>query len=176
MENIIKNFAEIPLRTIVDYLLIIMPIILSCVAIGISIATSNKQNKIAVFELRYRCYSQLRTIRSFDSSIYDCDNPKIILIMFDALWGTDLTKKSSEDSLLAARCHLEKIVHDVANEEFLFKRKFDVNVCDILINTNRIVTAATNDEVDKSAQAELHRLCEIFEKNDLPYMKKTLKL
>lgn len=96
--------------------------------------------------------------------------------MFDALWGTDLTKKSSADSLLAARCHMEKIVHDVANEDFLFKRKFDVNLYDILRNTNKIVTAATDGEVDKDSQAELHRLCELFEKNDLPYMKESLRL
>ena len=153
-----------------------IPIVISVLAIIISIKTARQQNAIALFELRYKCYSQLRTIRSFDTSIHDCNDSELILKMFDALWGTSVADASGEESLIRSRCHMEIIVHDVLQQEFLFRHKFDVDFADILKYTQKILIAATSGKTDKDAQKELHRLCEEFEKKDLHYMCRKLKL
>lgn len=159
-----------------DNALTTVPIIISIVAVIISITTTRKQNKIALFELRYRCYSQLRTIRSFDSSIHDCKEPDLVLKMFDALWGTNIADASGDESLILARCHMEKVIHDVLQQEFLFGCRFETNFSDILICTQRILLAATSGENDIESQNQLHRLCEKIERKDINIMRRKLKI
>jgi hypothetical protein len=47
-----------------------------------------------------------------------------------------------------------------------------VNFAEILKNTQRILIEATDGNIDKEAQKELHRLCELYEKKDLKYMRR----
>lgn len=176
MEKLLEILIALPIKTVVDYLLIIVPIVLSCIAIAISIVTTSKQNKIALFELRYKCYSQLRTIRSFDASTHDCDDPRLILKMFDALWGTGIAKTSGEECLIRCRCQMEIIVHDVLQREFLFRHRFDTDFSEILKYTQKVLMAATGGTIDVKSQKELHRLCELLEKKDVRYMCRKLKI
>ena len=46
-------------RDLWDYFAIIAPLVLSVVAVWISISTAKKQNKIALFEMRYKTVSVL---------------------------------------------------------------------------------------------------------------------
>ncbi len=154
----------------------VISIIISFVAILISIMTAKKQNKIALFELRYKCYAQLRTIRSFDSTIYDCDDANMIIKIFDMLWKTNLADKLGDECLVKSRCQMEQIANDVLQSEFLFRRKFDVDFADVLINTQKILMEASYGKVDKEAKIELHKLCELIEKKDIDYMKNKLKI
>ena len=176
MKEFLSSAGELIVDVFWDNSITTVPITISIVAIIISIAAANKQNRIALFELRYRCYSQLRTIRAFDASIYDCKDAKVILKMFDALWGTNLANIPDEESLLQARCHMEEIVHDVLQREFLFKHKFQTDFVDIVKYTQRILVDATSGIINEDAQEELHRLCELYEKKDLSYMCKKLKI
>ena len=176
MEQLWSVAWELILMLFVENAAITIPIAISVLAVIISVATARQQNAIALFELRYKSYSQLRTIRSFDTSIHDCEDPNLVLKMFDALWGTSIAKVSGEESLIRARCHMEIIVHDVLSREFLFRHKFDVDFAEILKNTQEILIAATSGQVNMDAQKELHRLCELFEKKDLQYMCRKLKL
>ena len=59
MKEFLSTVWELTLNVFWINASITMPIILSIVAIVISITTTAKQNRIALFELRYRCYSQL---------------------------------------------------------------------------------------------------------------------
>ena len=53
MEELVKAIEKLAEKDLIDYLLVIVPILVSIVAIFISIATAKKQNKIALFERRY---------------------------------------------------------------------------------------------------------------------------
>ena len=90
MEEVVKAIEKLAEKSIIDYLVIIVPIILSIVAIGISIATARKQNKIALFDRRYACLFQIRMILQFAEAIKEVSDPKVILQLFDAFWGPTL--------------------------------------------------------------------------------------
>lgn len=153
-----------------------IPIAVSVVSIFISLATAMRQNKIALFELRYRCFSQLRTIRSFDASVHDCEKASLILTLFDALWGTNIASATDDERLVQARCQLEKIIHAVGQGRFLFKHKFCADLFDIMTNLQKILIAATQGNVDVEAQKNLHQLCERFEEKDLRKIRGEMRL
>lgn len=69
MDELIPILEQMAQKTLVDYLAIIAPLVLSVVAIVISISTTRKQNKIALFEKRYEAASQIATLLSFLKSI-----------------------------------------------------------------------------------------------------------
>ena len=47
------------MENIFEYLIVIIPIAISSLALIISICTARKQNKIALFEKRYNCYTDI---------------------------------------------------------------------------------------------------------------------
>ena len=56
MNELVKAIENLSNKTIVDYLLIVIPIIISVIAIIISLNSTNKQNKIALFEIRFAIF------------------------------------------------------------------------------------------------------------------------
>ena len=68
MDDRVKAIEKLADKDIVDYLLVIVPIVVSIVAIYISIATARKQNKIALFERRYNCLFQIKTVLAFSKT------------------------------------------------------------------------------------------------------------
>ena len=65
MEGLVEAIEKLAEKDLIDYLLVIVPIVVSVVAIYISIATARKQNKIALFERRYNCLFQIKTVLNF---------------------------------------------------------------------------------------------------------------
>ena len=65
MEELVKAIEKLSEKDAVDYLLIIVPILISLVAIFISVAIAIRQNKIAMFELRYRALATIMKVISF---------------------------------------------------------------------------------------------------------------
>ena len=90
--------------------------------------------------------------------------------------GASIATVPGEESLILARCHMEKVAHDVLQQKFLFGHSFETDFGDILISTQRILLAATNGKVDIEEQNTLHCLCEQFEKKDLHYMHRKLRI
>ena len=79
-------------KGVLDYLQMILPILLSAVAIWISIRTASKQNKIALFEKRMCVLNEIERIISFAESIEDTkeqDN-KIVVKVFNSAFGMHL--------------------------------------------------------------------------------------
>ena len=65
MEKIINWATSEQGRIILDYALVIVPILVSCVAIVISVKTAEKQNKIGLFEKRFEAYANLLKMKAF---------------------------------------------------------------------------------------------------------------
>lgn len=108
MNETMKQLAEAVValnsRTWVDYLLVIMPVIISVIAIVISIITANQQNKIALFEKRFECVSLLSFIMTVCESVikYDGEDREIPLqsgmTTFYKLNGNEEQRKEEEYS------------------------------------------------------------------------------
>ena len=74
MEEIIQVLKEMNKISWLDIIAIITPIILSVIAIVISICTMKKQNKIALFDKRLDVYDELTSLKIFYDNLEFCIN------------------------------------------------------------------------------------------------------
>lgn len=65
MERIINWLTNEQGSIVLDYALVLVPIIVSCIAIAISVKTAKKQNKIALFDKRFEAYANLLKLKAF---------------------------------------------------------------------------------------------------------------
>lgn len=70
MDELIPILEQMTQKTWVDYLAIIAPLVLSVVAIYISISTTRKQNRIALFEKRYALYQKIQMFLTLGDAIH----------------------------------------------------------------------------------------------------------
>ena len=73
MDELIQAIEKISQKDWVDYLIIIVPIMLSVIAVWISLATASKQNKIALFDMRYKALKHFQKIIEFCYVIMSLD-------------------------------------------------------------------------------------------------------
>ena len=176
MEEVVKAIEKLAEKSIIDYLVIIVPMILSVVAIGISIATAKKQNKIALFERRYACLFQIKTILGFTSTIREVSDPKVIIQLFDAFWGTNISNLKGDSQIIAAQCQLIKIIKDVEQAEFLFEHKFEVLPNQVLEAFHLVITEVIAGQLADESMVELSSVCDKFSKKDYEILKKYTKM
>lgn len=74
MRELIEAIEKLSQKGWVDYLIIIVPILLSVVAVWISLATAHKQNKIALLEKRHKTLEHFRKIFEFRNLILSLEN------------------------------------------------------------------------------------------------------
>jgi hypothetical protein len=164
-------------KIILDYLFLIIPIIVSCVAIWISISNSKKENKIAMFNVRYMSISQMQTVLNFAKGIEGCDDSRIVLRLFDSLWGTNGIDKTFADNLIQYRCKLEQIKNEVLQSKFTFKQKFVIDLADIVYELHLTIMAAINNSKDLANHVnELTAMCNVFYEKDYKKFVKQCKI
>ena len=176
MEELIVVVEKLGERDIVDYLIAFMPIVLSVIAIVISIHTTKKQNDIALFEKRYKVLAHVRSIIKFDESIHDCNDPKLILSLFDAYYGTNLSKISIYDGILLSTSFFSNMKNEVLMGKFLFGVDYDEEITLIIENLRKVVGKALSNKIDEDIQANLHAECLFFAKETLQKMNSKMKL
>lgn len=103
MDELIVAIEELSQKNIIDYLLIIVPIIISLVAIFISIATAKRQNNIAMFELRYKALATIKRVLGFKVVFYVADNPRVIVESFNASFDACIDTKDKVKAHISAR-------------------------------------------------------------------------
>ena len=159
-------------KVILDYLLVIVPIVLSGIAIGISISVSKKESKIAMFNIRYASISQIQTILNFSKGIEDCSDSRIVLRLFDSLWGTNGINEDFANNLIQYRCELEKIKRDIIQSKYTFKQDFSV-----VYALHMTVMAALNNSNDLNSHIQkLTEMCNIFYEKDYQKLVKQCKI
>lgn len=158
MEELIKAVEAISQKTVFDYLIVVIPIALSVVAIGISIYTLYRQNKIALFEMRYKAVSQLKAIIMFEKSIYTLETPKVILRTFDMAFCADLDDQFEKDALVKAGIKTEQIHFDIGIIDPILK-KHSVDLFDIMDCLSKIISDAIVGKINHKEKENLHRLC-----------------
>ena len=176
MEEVVKAIEKLAEKDIIDYLLVIVPIAISIVAIIISIATAKKQNKIALFERRYSCLFQIKMILNFADTIKDNADEKVILGLYDAFWGTSISKLSGDRQVIEAKCKFEFIKKDVEQAYFLFDHKFSVTPTEILKAFHAVLFDSMGSESLEKSKNEFFLLCDKFTEKDFKKLQKKVKL
>lgn len=176
MKELIEAVYSLGQKDIFDYLLATAPIILSLIAIIISIYSVKKQNAIALFEKRYKIISHIRSILRFDEAVYDCNDAKIIICLFDAFFGSDLLHMSTNDRIIKSSTILSGIKNDVLMGKFLFKIEYENEIVLILENVRQIIGNASSNNVMKDSQKSLHSRCLNFANKDFNKMLKQIKI
>ena len=176
MKEIVTAIEKLAEKDIVDYLLIIAPILISIVAIIISIATSCKQNKIALYEQRYRCLTQVKRIISFSEMIKKNKNPVIVLELFDAMWGSNVSTSSGDAQIIRAKYQMEIIKDDVEQITFLFKHSSYESLALIIKNLHTIMLEAVDEKVVQEHLDAFCKSCDKFYVGDFKQLTKRTKL
>ena len=135
MEELVKAIEKISEKSIIDYLLIIVPIAISLVAIFVSIVTARRQNKIAMFELRYKALSTIKRISYFASTFYVTKNPHVVIESFNCCFATCLDNKDELRSLVNARVKMNEMEENVAIISSMlsnYDRKIIENICNVI--------------------------------------------
>lgn len=176
LQEISNILNEMNQRDLWDYAAIIVPLTLSIVAIFISIHTTIKQNKIAMFEKRYNCFFQIREILNFAETIKEYPNANVVLGLFDAFWGTNTAELSGNGQTIKAKTQLEIIKKEIVQTTFLFKHKFVIAPIDVFRDFHAVIwNAIAGNELNKSIDKFI-LTCDNFKKNDLEKLKKAIKM
>lgn len=163
---------------LIELIITVLSILLSLGAIGITFYVARKQNKIALFEKKYNCLFQIHLITNFSDLIKDKNNSNVILTLFDAYWGTDISNVSNTrvQKVLQAKCQLNLIKTHVSQAQFLFKHKSSVNLDEIGDRFHKTVMGAIGNNISNETINEFCELCDEFNKKDFTNMKKELYL
>ena len=162
MDELISAIEKLSQKDWVDYLLIIIPILVSLVAIVISVATARKQNRIALFKMRYGALMQIKTILRFEKETYNVDSPEAILAIYDMLYGTNIRGHKNEDSVLALTkgAQQEKVIEEDISVLYFIASDKEIALFGLMYTSlAEIVIAAVDGEVKKNSQENLHLVC-----------------
>lgn len=80
MGNLVAAINNLGQRTWVDYIAIFAPVILSVVAVWVSISTARKQSKIALFEKRYEPYTWIYLLIKFGKDLMAIKDEDLITL------------------------------------------------------------------------------------------------
>ena len=154
-----------------------VPIVVSIVAVFIAVATARKQNIIALFEKRYMVLSQLNAVLAIDAGIYDSTDCHVILSVFDAYFGTQISVTTGAEQLIATISFLRKLRHDIFQASLLFRnRKITKHIEEILLVFARVITDAAAEKLNPENQTLLHKQCEEFYKKECNWLYKKTRL
>ena len=177
MEDVVKAIEKLAEKTWMDYALVIVPIIVSMVAIVISIATARKQNRIALFERRHNCLFQIKMILNFSESIQGTKRSVIVLALFDAFWGANIIDYPENEQIIKVKCQLEAIKKDIDQYSFLFDRKYCVSPMELFECFHGVVISITSEpEFPENEINEFIEICNKFSEKDFYKMQKHTKL
>ena len=85
------------MKTIIDYLLVVIPIVVSVVAIVISLQATRQQNRIALFEKRFSVFCCLQKCAAFDSLLEEAKNPHDAYVAYCSAFGIEQVSLALDD-------------------------------------------------------------------------------
>ena len=177
IDDLTQAVQALSQKGLLDYLQIILPIVLSAIAIWISIRTASKQNKIALFEKRMSVLNEIERITCFAESVEGIskrDNEAIINI-YNSIFGVHL--KSFSDTMLEnfyARIKQSELCFSMT--EFLFEEDYSKKmhfVIEALSNYMEKVLQYHSFDTEQSAFVEKTLA---FKNNEYEILRKRTKL
>lgn len=188
MDELIEAINSVSRNTFIDYLLIILPIVLSFVAICISISVAKKQNQIALLEKRAEAISLLNQILIFSNQIKNIDEnnksgiTSICTFFYVNFDEKGLKKDQLNDSVspTMVMATIEKLRAKLAVIEFLFDRSSSTAIDDIIRKMKRMISDLCLIKTRKDEFWEHKQVfcdaCKKFEKEYLPALKEKTRM
>lgn len=162
-DKIYEAITTLGVRDWFDYFSIIVPLLLSVVAIWISISTARKQNKIALFDKRYAVLAAIKRIVTFSQSFNQTENLKANIVYQTYCRTFDIAYNEKEETLQSNMVRsFRNIECIVFMAEYLFDMEF-VNGVDNI--TTAMAKVLNNIAVGKEFQEEYNtfrQLCSDF--------------
>lgn len=174
MEEIVQAIEELSQKTWVDYLLIVVPIAISIVAIVISVCISNKQNRIALYNYRYNAALQVETLIELEKIVYKENSPELIVAAFDMFFGTNIRSQETLIALMQAAQKTKSVQQDIGCLIFIVDKKHKSALPKLLDSFSALICGAINGVVDEDAKESFHSVCIVL--NDEFFIKLLKKI
>lgn len=143
-----------------DYLSVIAPLVLSVVAIWISISTARTQNRIALFDIRHTALYRLKTLLEFNQRIQGDISKGLIAFFFDAHFGTNIEQCDSSQGMNQVIMTINQLERDIIVRPFVRRKEDRKEIYDILVALrNLMLFYVLNDESTEDSRDELNTLC-----------------
>ena len=180
IQELIEAIEKLSQKGWVDYLIVIVPIMLSVIAVFISISTARKQNSIALFDMRYKALTQLEMVITFDLWCMGKTDAGLIVETFDTLFDTDVNVACRQgDGLTAIKAISKKMMalrNDITVLGYIVNESRQKSFEEVLNLVEEILVIALDNKVDVSRMQRLHQLCDSFEKEVYPQLLKKIKI
>lgn len=87
--ELIQCVRQLSEKSTLDYVIAIAPILLSVVAVIISILVAQRQNKIAFFEKRFEVFSEIQRCLAFERLLAEAHTPQLAYDAFCVAYGSN---------------------------------------------------------------------------------------
>lgn len=152
-------------RDVFDYIAMFAPLVLSVVAIGISISTAQKQNKITLFNLRYEAIHSLALVIAYAKLIARDDiNIKMAQICFNANFDVDVDFSERNTAIRQMYAALRKVEKNVLVIEYLFTKETEAEIQQTFELFRNFMERLVENEVNEEWRSKFCSSCAEFEK------------
>lgn len=180
MEDVVKAIEKLAEKTWADYLLIIVPIIISIVAIGIAIYTANKQNRIALYQLRYQALSRLKHVLLFEESVLPNATPADIVDGANVFFLIDIQQEKVDgipwNQYIKITSFLSVVENDLAVLRCYISEEQQEAIDNMLSQMAEILADSISNRLNNDAIQILHQECKKFSEKDIKKLEKKFKL
>lgn len=165
MEEIVRAIEKISEKSIVDYFIIVVPIVISVCAIIVSVATARRQNKIAMFELRHRALATLKRISNFSSVFYVTSDSQVVIEAFNCCFATSIDSNDQLKALSNSRMKINDMEENVAIISDMLSELDKNTVEKTFVGLSKIITDAICNGYIKDKDVQKFKfLCVCLEK------------
>lgn len=185
-----KSFFDI----LFDRLVAIGPIVLSVIAIGISIWTTIRQSKIDLFEKRYCVLNTVMRIIWLSENIEDPENLYItdkkqhgkfhalslksrrVCAAYNSMFGTDLDYAKKEEESFSIYASVYAVQKELMMAEFLFCPEIDELLFAMIGAMAQYMVDTVSHTEDSSSRELFREKCSEFETKWLPKLEKETRI
>ena len=121
-----------------------------------------QENKIALFEKRYNCLFQIKTVLAFSKAIEKTFDRTVIIALFDSFWGTNVAYLSEKEQFAIAMSQTEVVKKDIEQAPFLFKYNSILPLRDIISSFQSVIVSAVYNKGMDASRNNFVSLCKEF--------------
>lgn len=173
MEEIVNALENLAKKEMIDIVAVFSPILLSVVAIIVSIFSLIKQNKTMLFELKHRVIASARSFLVLEENIYKNKELKFIIFAFNGIFELEKDEQKLSNNRERIVSKLIAMKNEIQMGEFFVKKGGYVETLRKIINeAQEILINALDGFVENDLLENFHKHCEEF---NCIYLKRIIK-
>lgn len=178
MEQLIEAIYSLGKRDWFDYLSIAAPLILSVIAIWISVSTARKQNKIALFDIKCEALHVISLILSFGEDLKERRDKEDIVGLFGVCFSAFVGKKegASLDEVREDIAHLNNIDRVITAAKYVFPKKSILDIEKIWEMEQEYICEVIKAGTNEVQQNRIVDRCTKYRKRYYTELKKRVRL